>query len=93
MAVVLLLVGGSEALTALQAMTVSTGLPFAIVLLVMCYSTWRGLAAAHKSRRRGNPPAAARTLFTRPLRAGAERQRGGRGRVPKARACGIVLWH
>ena len=44
-AAVLLLVGGAEALGALQAMTVSTGLPFTIVLLAMCYSTWVGLRA------------------------------------------------
>ena len=42
-AAVLLLVGGAEALSALQAMTVSTGLPFTIVLLAMCYSTMKGL--------------------------------------------------
>lgn len=47
-AAVLLLVGGAEALGALQAMTVSTGLPFTIVLLAMCYSTWVGLNAAVK---------------------------------------------
>ena len=47
-AAVLLLVGGPEALGALQAMTVSTGLPFAIVLLVMSYSTWVGLRAASR---------------------------------------------
>ena len=47
-AAVLLLVGGTEALGALQAMTVSTGLPFAIVLLAMSYSTWVGLRAASR---------------------------------------------
>ena len=47
-AAVLLLVGGSEALSALQAMTVSTGLPFTIVLLAMCVSVWKGLSAASK---------------------------------------------
>ena len=47
-AAVLLLVGGAEALSALQAMTVSTGLPFTLVLLVMCLSTWKGLSAASK---------------------------------------------
>ena len=47
-AAVLLLVGGAEALGALQAMTVSTGLPFTIVLLAMCYSTWMGLRAELK---------------------------------------------
>ncbi len=48
-AAVLLLVGGSEALSALQAMTVSTGLPFTIVLLAMCWSTWKGLSAESKN--------------------------------------------
>lgn len=48
-AITLLLVGGSEALTALQAMTVSTGLPFTIILLIMCYSTWKGISAESKN--------------------------------------------
>jgi len=47
-AAVLLLVGGAQSLTALQAMSVSTGFPFAIVLLVMCFSLWKGLSAAAK---------------------------------------------
>ncbi|MCB1619450.1 MAG: BCCT family transporter [Thiothrix sp.] len=47
-AAVLLLVGGQEALSALQAMAVSTGLPFTLVLLVMCYSIWVGLRAEYK---------------------------------------------
>ncbi len=42
-AATLLLVGGSEALTALQAMAVSTGFPFTIVLLVLCVSLFIGL--------------------------------------------------
>ncbi|MEP5759859.1 MAG: BCCT family transporter, partial [Litoreibacter sp.] len=48
-AATLLLVGGSEALTALQAMAVSTGFPFTIVLLVMCVSLYIGLSRAHKA--------------------------------------------
>ncbi len=48
-AAVLLLVGGAEALSALQAMTVSTGLPFTLVLLAMCVSTWKGISAASKA--------------------------------------------
>ncbi len=48
-AAVLLLVGGSEALGALQAMAVSTGLPFTIVLLLMCVSLWIGLSRACKA--------------------------------------------
>ncbi len=47
-AAVLLLVGGAEALGALQAMAVSTGLPFTIVLLAMCVSLWMGLSKASK---------------------------------------------
>ena len=47
-AAVLLLVGGAEALGALQAMTISAGLPFTLVLLVMCYSIWTGLRAASR---------------------------------------------
>ena len=48
-AAVLLLVGGAEALGALQAMAVSTGLPFTIVLLTMCVSLWMGLSKASKA--------------------------------------------
>lgn len=47
-AAVLLLVGGTEAISALQSMTVSTGLPFTIVLLTMCVSLWIGLSKASK---------------------------------------------
>ncbi|MBN3562598.1 BCCT family transporter [Aliamphritea spongicola] len=47
-AIVLLLVGGSEALGALQAMAVSTGLPFTVVLLAMCISLYMGLSKASK---------------------------------------------
>ncbi|MDX1800372.1 MAG: BCCT family transporter, partial [Marinobacter sp.] len=35
--------GGSDALGALQAGAVSVGLPFTLVLLVMCYSLLKGL--------------------------------------------------
>ncbi|VAW18215.1 High-affinity choline uptake protein BetT [hydrothermal vent metagenome] len=47
-AATLLLVGGSGALTALQAMAVSTGFPFTIVLLVMCVCLFMGLRQAVK---------------------------------------------
>ena len=36
-----LLIGGG--LASLQAMVISTGLPFTIVLLLLCYAIWRGL--------------------------------------------------
>ncbi len=38
-----LLIGGG--LTSLQAMVISTGLPFTIVLLLMCWAIWKGLVA------------------------------------------------
>ncbi len=47
-AAVLLLVGGATALTALQAMAVSTGFPFTIVLLAMCVSLYLGLRETRK---------------------------------------------
>ncbi len=50
-AATLLLVGGAEALTALQAMAVSTGFPFTIVLLLMCVSLFLGLLKASRSLR------------------------------------------
>jgi BCCT family betaine/carnitine transporter len=43
-AIALLLGGGGQALTALQAGAITTGLPFTIVLIVMCWSLYRGLA-------------------------------------------------
>ncbi|MFN3207878.1 MAG: BCCT family transporter [Roseovarius sp.] len=38
-----LLIGGG--LTSLQAMVISTGLPFTLVLLLMCFAIWKGLAS------------------------------------------------
>ncbi|MBV7379619.1 BCCT family transporter [Maritimibacter dapengensis] len=42
-AIVLLLSAGG--LQSLQSMVISTGLPFTVVLLVMCFAIWRGLTA------------------------------------------------
>lgn len=42
-AIVLLYVGGKEALNALQAGSISTALPFTFILLVMCFSLYKGL--------------------------------------------------
>jgi len=42
-AIALLYAGGDEALSALQAGSISTALPFVFVLLVMCYSLYKGL--------------------------------------------------
>jgi BCCT family betaine/carnitine transporter len=50
-AAVLLAVGGAAALNALQAGSVSTGLPFAIVLLFMCVSLIKGLTHEQALRR------------------------------------------
>lgn len=48
-AATLLIVGGSSALTALQAMAVSTGFPFTIVLLAMCVSLFIGMRRYQKA--------------------------------------------
>ena len=42
-AIALLYVGGDEALSALQAGSIATALPFTIILLVMCISLYKGL--------------------------------------------------
>jgi len=42
-AIALLYVGGSNALSALQAGSVATALPFTFILLLMCYSLYKGL--------------------------------------------------
>jgi BCCT family betaine/carnitine transporter len=43
-AIVLLYGGGAQALQALQAGTIAVGLPFTLVLLVCCFSLWKGLS-------------------------------------------------
>jgi len=43
---IVLLIGGG--LGSLQAMVISTGLPFTVVLLVMCWAIWRGLMAERR---------------------------------------------
>lgn len=48
-AVALLYGGGTEALTTIQAGSVSTGLPFTLLLLVMCVSLWLGLRRIYKA--------------------------------------------
>ena len=48
-AIALLLGGG---LVAAQAATLAAGLPFALVLVAMCYSTWKGLRASKAGRGR-----------------------------------------
>ncbi|MFC3152620.1 BCCT family transporter [Litoribrevibacter euphylliae] len=47
-AIALLYGGGKEALSALQAGAIATGLPFTVVLLVMCVSLYKGLNAELK---------------------------------------------
>ncbi|MBM6550548.1 BCCT family transporter [Marinomonas ostreistagni] len=42
-AVALLVGGGSEALTAIQAAAITIGLPFTLLMLVMCLGLWKGL--------------------------------------------------
>ena len=45
---VLLYGGGKDALNALQAGTVVTGIPFTVVLLLICFSLFKGLASHQK---------------------------------------------
>jgi len=47
----LLFGGGKAALGALQAGAIATGLPFTVVLLVMCYTLYRGLSQALREQR------------------------------------------
>ncbi|EAQ01582.1 transporter, BCCT family protein [Pseudooceanicola batsensis HTCC2597] len=47
-AIVLLLSAGG--LASLQSMVISTGLPFTVVLLIMCYAIYKGLAAERQKR-------------------------------------------
>ena len=46
-AIVLLLSAGG--LKSLQSMVISTGLPFTVVLLIMCWAIWRGLQAERRA--------------------------------------------
>ena len=48
-AVALLFVGGQQALKALQAAAITVGLPFALILIIMCISLYMGLADEHKA--------------------------------------------
>lgn len=48
-AAALLVGGGAGALGAVQAGTIATGLPFTFVLLVCCYSLFKGLWAEHRA--------------------------------------------
>lgn len=57
-AAVLLVIGGDEALNALRAGAVSTGLPFVVVLLAMCVSLVMGLQHERKLLRHGSAQAA-----------------------------------
>ena len=41
--------GGKEALNALQAGAIATGLPFTVVLLFMCFCLYRGLSEDRRS--------------------------------------------
>jgi choline/glycine/proline betaine transport protein len=47
-AATLLLAGGSQALNALQAAAITTGLPFAFILVFMMYAIWKGLETEYQ---------------------------------------------
>ena len=48
-AATLLYGGGTEALKALQAGAINVGLPFTCVLLIMCFSLYKGLSAEYRT--------------------------------------------
>jgi betaine/carnitine transporter, BCCT family len=49
-AIALLWVGGTNAIQALQAGTISTALPFTIILLIMCVSLMMGMRTEPRSK-------------------------------------------
>ena len=49
-AATLLFVGGKQALSALQAAAIAVGLPFSIILIVMCISLLMGLTDEHRNK-------------------------------------------
>jgi BCCT family betaine/carnitine transporter len=53
----LLFGGGSDALGALQAAAITVGLPFTLVLLIMCISLFMGLLASHRLIKAQDSPA------------------------------------
>ncbi|GAM76064.1 high-affinity choline uptake protein betT [Vibrio ishigakensis] len=56
-AAALLWIGGTEAIQALQAGTISTGLPFTIILLVMCVSLVMGMKTELEHKKYDYAPA------------------------------------
>ncbi len=51
-AAVLLLIGGEKGLSTLQTAVISTGLPFAIILIIMTISLIQGLQSSHKKQKK-----------------------------------------
>lgn len=51
-AAVLLLIGGEKGLSTLQTAVISTGLPFAIILIIMTISLIEGIKTSHKRQKR-----------------------------------------
>jgi choline-glycine betaine transporter len=47
-AATLLIAGGSQGLNALQAAAISTGLPFAVILIFMMYAIYKGLQTEYQ---------------------------------------------
>ncbi|CAL9553431.1 putative glycine betaine transporter [Nocardiopsis dassonvillei] len=72
---VLLVLGGAEALSALQAAAVVTGLPFAVILLLMC---WGLIRALKEEPRRPGPGTARGTEDPAPSHRPPHRPRGDR---------------
>ncbi|WP_299813273.1 BCCT family transporter [uncultured Jannaschia sp.] len=54
-AVAMVLLLSASGLGALQSMVISTGLPFTVVLLLMCVAIWKGLASERAAIRQAKP--------------------------------------
>ena len=61
-AAALLIGGGADALGAIQAVAVSVGLPFTLVMLVMCLSTFMGVRSENLADYRSPAPGQAKTV-------------------------------
>lgn len=71
-AIALLLAGGQEALNALQTGVILTGLPFAIILLMMIYSLHIGLRKDFQKLKKYREDKLANKLFNEKIRGGFE---------------------
>ncbi len=82
-AIALLLAGGQEALNALQTGVILTGLPFAIILLMMIYSLHIGLRKDFQKLKKYREDKLANKLFNEKIRGGFEENPSIKSRLTK----------